>query len=167
MAEGEESVLCKSRSERADNRPSDAPSRGGGTIATVGLVVSARPSPTGHWAWKLFHAAGRRLDLGHASSQSMSQAWHANYHGSTIKRSISRSHRRVVAPHRACWDAVAASCNGIPPEDDRLVEPAAAIPRVFDSRLSQLGRSNAHFRRGNIERIVPATDLQAFMLAVG
>ena len=71
---------------------------------------------------------------------------------------------RLIEP---AGDAVAASCNGIPPEDDRLVEPAAAIPRVFDSRLSQLGRSNAHFRRGNIERIVPATDLQAFMLAVG
>ncbi len=71
---------------------------------------------------------------------------------------------RLIEP---AGDAVAASCNEIPSEDNRLVEPAAAIPSVFDSRLSQLGRSKAHFRPGKIERIVPATDLQALMLAVG
>ncbi|KIM94802.1 hypothetical protein OIDMADRAFT_60571 [Oidiodendron maius Zn] len=52
-------------------------------------------------------------------------------------------------------------------KNECLVEPDAAIPSVFNSRLSQLGHSNTHFRSENIERVVPATDVQAFMLAVG
>jgi amino acid adenylation domain-containing protein len=63
-------------------------------------------------------------------------------------------------------DEVAVSPNAIP-ENDRLVEPAVAIPSIFNSRLSQLGWSNARFQSENIERVFPATDAQAFMLAVG
>lgn len=58
------------------------------------------------------------------------------------------------------------SSNAIP-EDDHLIEPAIAIPSVFDSRLSKLGHSNSFLRIENIERFFTATDAQAYMLAVG
>jgi amino acid adenylation domain-containing protein len=63
-------------------------------------------------------------------------------------------------------NGIAASSNATP-ENDRLVEPAIAIPSVFNSRLSQLGWSNARPQSENIERIFPATDAQAYMLTVG
>lgn len=48
-----------------------------------------------------------------------------------------------------------------------LSQPVAAILGTFNSRLSQLNQSNPYFQNDNIESVVPATDVQAAMLAAG
>ncbi|TVY27745.1 Nonribosomal peptide synthetase [Lachnellula hyalina] len=63
-------------------------------------------------------------------------------------------------------DGIIMSYNAVP-EDNHQVEPTAPIPSVFDWLLSKLGHSNSFLRRGNIERIITATDAQAYMLAAG